>query len=99
MSQTNSGIDFTTKKVLIIGAIFAAFCAGFVWPFYNLIPEYVTEEVTVVDNSDGKCHVHTDDNYLISTGNVCGDAEAGDRISVTYDIKIKDRMDEAVRHP
>ena len=100
MSQTNIGkLDSNAKLAIAIACIVAAFFAGFVWPFYNLIPEYVTEEVTVVDNSDGKCHVHTDDNYLIPAGNVCGDAKAGDRIPVEYDVKIKDRMDAAVRHP
>jgi len=84
---------------VFIGCVVAAFFAGFVWPFYNLVPEYVTEQVTVVDNSGGTCYIKTDDNFLIPAGNVCGDAKANDRISVEYDVKIKDRMDAAVRHP
>ena len=52
-----------------------------------------------MDNSDGQCHVKTDDNYLVPAGDVCGDAKTGDRIPVEYDIKIKDRMGAAVRHP
>ena len=36
---------------------------------------------------------------MIPAGDACGDAKADDRIQVEYDIKIKDRMDAAVRHP
>ena len=87
------------KLYIIVFVCVAVFFAVAVWPFYNLIPEYVTEEVSVVDNSDGQCYIKTDDNYMIPAGDVCGDANAGDRIPVEYDIKIKDRMDAAVRHP
>ena len=92
-------LESNIKLLFIIAGLVVAFFAGFVWPFYNLIPEYVTEEVRVVDNKDGKCFIHTDDNYMIPAGDVCGDAKAGDRIPVEYDVKIKDRMDAAVRHP
>jgi hypothetical protein len=87
------------QLVIIIFVSIAVFFAVAVWPFYNLIPEYVTEEVTVVSNSDGKCYVKTDDNFLIPAGNVCGDAKMNDRISVEYDVKIKSRMDAAIRQP
>lgn len=87
------------KLFVIVFACIAVFFAVAVWPFYNLMPEYVTEEVRVVSNSDGKCYIHTDDNYMIPAGDACGDAKADDRILVEYDVKIKDRMDAAVRHP
>jgi len=40
------------KLFLIIFACIAVFFAVAVWPFYNLIPEYVTEEVRIVSNID-----------------------------------------------
>jgi hypothetical protein len=92
-------MESNVTLLLIMGGLIAAFFAGFVWPFYNLIPEYVTEEVLIVDNKQGKCFIKTDDNYLIPAGDACGDAKAGDRIPVEFDVKIKDRMDAAVRHP
>jgi len=84
--------------VIIMACIIVFFVVA-VWPFWNLISEYITEEVRVVDNSDGKCYIHTDDNFMIPAGDACGDAKANDRILVEYDVKIKDRMDAAVRHP
>lgn len=84
---------------VIIMVCVIVFFAVAVWPFYNLIPEYITEEVTIVDNKDGMCYIKTDDNFMIPAGDACGNAKAGDRIPVEYDVKIKDRMDAAVRHP
>ncbi|MEX0861341.1 hypothetical protein [Nitrosopumilus sp.] len=87
------------KLYVIIFALIAVFFATAVWPVWNLIPEYVTEEVRVASNSEGKCYIHTDDNFLIPAGDACGNAKADDRIQIEYDVKIKDRMDAAVRHP
>lgn len=87
------------KLFVIILVCIAVFFAVAVWPFYNLIPEYVTEEVRVVSNSEDMCYIHTDDNFMIPAGDACGDAKPNDRIQVEYDVKIKDRMDAAVRHP
>ena len=75
-----------------------AFFAGFVWPFYNLIPDYQIESAKVVYNGDDGCMVKTMDNYLVPA-NGCGDAKPGDFVPIEYDVKIKDRMDAAVRHP
>jgi hypothetical protein len=98
MSKSTSG-NSPRKLLIIVFACIAAFFAVAVWPFWNLMPEYIIEEVTVVSNSGGKCYIYTDDNFTIPAGDVCGDAKANDRIQVEYDVKIKDRMNAAVRHP
>ncbi|MGY5149701.1 MAG: hypothetical protein ACW9W3_06530 [Candidatus Nitrosopumilus sp. bin_68KS] len=98
MSQNKEG-GSPKKLYVIVFVLIAVVFATAVWPFWNLIPEYITEEVRVVSNSDGKCYIHTDDNFMIPAGDVCGDAKPNDRIMVEYDVKIKDRMNAAVRHP
>jgi len=80
-----------------IGTLIAIF-GGFIWPFYNLMPEYVTETAEIIVNDNRGCYVQTMDNYLIKA-NKCGDAEPGEFRSVEYDAKIKQRMDASVRHP
>jgi hypothetical protein len=85
-------------------AVFAAVIIGFavtilgvfVWPFYNLIPSYVTETVTVIYKDDqGRCVVQTLDNFLVPIGQC--DANPGDTISAEYDIKIKERLVQSIR--
>ena len=44
------------------------FFAVAVWPFYNLVPEYVSEQIRVASNVDGECYIHTDDNFMIPAG-------------------------------
>ena len=83
---------------VVMFACIAVFFAVAVWPFYNLIPEYITGKGTVVSNSDGKCYIHTDGNFMITADHACGNAKADDRILVEDNVKIKDRMDAGVRH-
>lgn len=80
---------------VIIG--FAVTILGvFVWPFYNLIPNYVTETVQVVYKDDqGRCVAQTSDNYLVPIG-PC-DANPGDTITAEYDVKIKERLVQSIR--
>jgi len=62
-----------------------------VWPFWNLIPQYVTEKVKVVSIDQNGCYADTSDNYLVKlTG--CTNAKVGDYIMGTYDVKIKQRQ-------
>ena len=91
--------DSPAGLFVIIMACVVVFFAVAVWSFYNLIPEYITEEAVIIDNKDGICYIKTDDNFMISTGDTCGNAKDGDIIPVKYDVKMKDRMDAAVRHP
>lgn len=86
----------TVFITLLIG--FAVTIMGvFVWPFWNLIPQYVTEEVKVVYVDDqGRCVVQTmPDNFLIPIGKC--NANPGDVISAEYDVKIKERMIQSIR--
>ncbi|CDI04855.1 hypothetical protein [Candidatus Nitrosotenuis uzonensis] len=85
-------------------AIFAAVVIGiavtvfgvFVWPFWNLIPSYVTEEVLVVYVDDqGRCVAQTADNYLVPIGKC--DAKQGEIITTEYDVKIKERLVQSIR--
>lgn len=85
-------------------AIFAAVVIGFVvtilgvfvWPFYNLIPSYVSEQVKVVYVDDqGRCVALTPDNYLVPIGKC--DAQPGDLVVAEYDVKVKERMIQSIR--
>ena len=85
-------------------AVFAAVIIGFavtilgvfVWPFYNLIPSYVTETVTVVyKDEQGRCVAQTVDNFLVPIGKC--DANPGDTITAEYDAKIKERLVQSIR--
>ncbi|MEW6589056.1 MAG: hypothetical protein AB1299_07835 [Thermoproteota archaeon] len=80
---------------VIIG--FAVTILGvFVWPFYNLIPSYVTETVQIVYKDDqGRCVAQTSDNFLVPIG-PC-DANPGDTITAEYDVKIKERLVQSIR--
>ncbi len=85
-------------------AVFAAVIIGFavtilgvfVWPFYNLIPSYVTETVQVVYKDDqGRCVAQTQDNFLVPIGKC--NANPGDTISAEFDVKIKERLVQSIR--
>ncbi|MEM2785404.1 MAG: hypothetical protein QXW37_04695 [Candidatus Nitrosotenuis sp.] len=85
-------------------AVFVAVIIGFVvtilgvfvWPFYNLIPSYVTETVQVVyKDGQGRCVAQTSDNYLVPIG-PCN-ANPGDTITAEYDVKIKERLVQSIR--
>ncbi len=85
-------------------AIFIAVVIGFivtilgvfVWPFYNLIPTYVTEQVKVVYVDDqGRCIAQTTDDYQVPIGKC--DAQIGEIIVAEYDVKVKERMVQSIR--
>jgi hypothetical protein len=85
-------------------AVFAAVIIGFaftilgvfVWPFYNLIPSYVTEEVKVVHVDDqGRCIAETADEFLVPIGKC--NANPGDMVSAEFDVKIKERWVQSIR--
>lgn len=86
------------------GAVLVAVIIGFavtifgvfVWPFWNLIPQYVTETVTVVYKDDqGRCVALTQDNYHVPIGKC--DANPGDTVTAEFDVKIKERMVQSIR--
>ena len=79
------------EKLLAVGAITAAVVvmATIVFPFWNLIPSMVTENLKVVYVENGKCTAETNDGYLIR--NIPCSAKIGDNITASYDVKIKDR--------
>lgn len=85
----------TILAAVVIG--FAVTIFGvFVWPFWNLIPSYVTEEVLVVYVDDqGRCVAQTVDNYLVPIGKC--DAEVGETLVAEYDVKVKERMVQSIR--
>jgi hypothetical protein len=73
----------------IAGAVILISTVAF--PFWNLIPEYVTETVDLVYvHEGGRCVVLTEDNFMFSV-NGC-EGKVGQEITVTYDVKIKDRI-------
>jgi hypothetical protein len=75
---------------VIIGFAFTIL-GVFVWPFYNLMPSYVTESVLIVYKDDqGRCVAQTTDDFLVPIG-PC-DANPGDIITAEYDVKIKERV-------
>ncbi len=85
-------------------AIFAAIVIGFiatifgvfVWPFWNLIPTYVSEQVKVVYVDDqGRCIAQTPDNYHVPIG-ACN-AQPGELVVAEYDVKVKERMIQSIR--
>ncbi len=75
--------------LVIAGAVILLATVAF--PFWNLIPEYVTETVELVYvQEDGECVVLTEDNFLFPVGECEG--KVGQEITITYDVKIKDRI-------
>ena len=79
------------EKLLAIGAIGGAILimTTLVFPFWNLIPSMVTEQMKVVYVEDGKCTAQTVDGYIIR--NIPCTAKVGDNITASYDVKVKDR--------
>ncbi len=76
---------------MILGGIAAAVIvmSTIIFPFWNLIPDMVTETVHVVYVENGKCTAETNDGYIIR--NIPCDAKVGDNITASYDVKVKDR--------
>jgi len=64
-----------------------------VWPVWNLIPQYVTEQVKVVSVDQSGVWADTQDNYMVKLTGSYHNVSPGDHIMGTYDVKIKQRMD------
>lgn len=80
---------------LVIGFI-VTILGVFVWPFYNLIPTYVSEQVQVVYVDDkGRCVAQTPDEYLVPIGKC--NAQPGDLVVAEYDVKVKERLVQSIR--
>lgn len=79
------------EKLVAIGAIVGAVVvmSTIVFPFWNLIPNMVTETLKVVYVEGGKCTAETNDGYLIR--NIPCTAKIGDNITASYDVKVKER--------
>jgi len=68
----------------------------FVWPFWNLMPTYVTEQVKIIYvDEQGRCIAQSPDNYLVPIGKC--DSQPGDLVVAKYDVKIKERMVQSIR--
>ncbi|HWP78920.1 MAG TPA: hypothetical protein VNL34_04635 [Candidatus Nitrosotenuis sp.] len=68
----------------------------FVWPFWNLMPTYVTESVTVIYKDDqGRCIAETIDHYIVPIGKC--DVNPGDPLVAEFDVKVKERMIQSIR--
>ena len=83
------------EKLLAYGSIAAAIIVmtTIVFPFWNLIPDMVTEKVRVVYKEGDKCTVETSDGFNIPHI-PCANAKIGDNITASYDVKVKDREHE-----
>jgi hypothetical protein len=79
------------EKQLVAGAIAAAIIvmAVAVFPFWNLIPNKVTESVKVVLVDETGCTAETHDGFDVKIG-PCN-AKAGDTITASFDGKVRDR--------
>lgn len=63
-----------------------------VWPVWNLLPQYVTEQVKVVAVDPTGTWADTHDNYLVRLSGSYNNVHPGQYIMGTYDVKVKDRM-------
>jgi hypothetical protein len=79
------------EKQIIAGAIAAAIIvmAVAVFPFWNLIPNKVTETVKVVLVDETGCTAETHDGFDVKIG-PCN-AKPGDTIMASFDGKVRDR--------
>jgi len=79
------------EKQIIAGAIAAAIIvmAVAVFPFWNLIPNKVTETVKVVLVDQTGCTAETHDGFDVKIG-PCN-AKVGDSITASFDGKVRDR--------
>lgn len=83
-SSNDEGLSMKHIKIIFIIAIVGIFLlfALFITPIQNLIREPVSEEVTVISKSDGKCVVDSKD-HPRSIDNC--DYKVGDKLEITYD--------------
>jgi len=79
------------EKQIIAGGIAAAIIvmAVAVFPFWNLIPNKVTETVKIVAIDESGCTAETHDGFDVKIG-LCN-AKPGDSINASFDGKIRDR--------
>jgi hypothetical protein len=79
------------EKMLIFGGIAAAIVVmtTVAFPFWNLIPNMVTEVVTVKAVDQSGCYVETHDHFVIKIP-PCN-AQPGQNITATFDGKVRDR--------
>ena len=79
------------EKQIIAGAIATAIIvmAVAVFPFWNLIPNKVTESVKVVLVDRTGCIAETHDGFDVKIG-PCN-AKPGDTITASFDGKVRDR--------
>lgn len=83
-------MEFTKQMAIPIAmAIVVIVMATAVFPFWNLLPRHITEEVKVVHVDESGCTVETSDHFIIKIG-LC-DGKPGETITATFDGKIKDR--------
>jgi hypothetical protein len=80
------------EKQIIAGSIAAAIIvmAVAVFPFWNLIPNNVTEQVKVVAVDESGCTAETQDGFIVKIG-ACN-AKPGDNVTASFDGKIRDRQ-------
>jgi hypothetical protein len=71
----------------IAGAIIVMTTA--VFPFWNLIPRMVSEEVQVKAVDQNGCYVQTHDGFVIHIP-PCN-AKPGENITATFDAKVRER--------
>ena len=83
-------MEFSKQMAIPIAvAIVVIVMATAVFPFWNLLPRNITEEVKVVQVDESGCTVETSDHFIIKIG-PC-DGKPGETITATFDGKIKDR--------
>ncbi len=79
------------ERLMIFGGIAAAIVimTTLVFPFWNLIPNTVTEMVTVREVDQTGCYVETADHFVIHIP-PCH-AQVGQNITATFDAKVRER--------
>lgn len=76
---------------MIFGSIAAAIVimTTLVFPFWNLIPNTVTETVTVRAVDQSGCYVETHDHFVVHIP-PCN-AQPGQNITASFDAKVRER--------
>lgn len=79
------------ERLLIYGGIAAAIIVmtTLVFPFWNLLPNMVTESVQVKAVDENGCYVETHDGFVIKIP-PCN-AKVGENITAAFDSKVRDR--------
>ena len=83
-------MEFSKQMAIPIAVVIVVIVmATAVFPFWNLLPRHITEEVKVVQVDESGCTVETADHFIIKIGQC--DGKPGETITATFDGKIKDR--------